>query len=439
MELSSQRAPLVYKGKPISMNWDERGRLWVCETIDYPNELQASPSQGRDHVKICEDTDNDGQPDKFTVFASHLSIPSTLVCYRGGVIVQDGAKTVFLKDVDGDDVADFRLELITSWAMGDTHGGVSNFQYGPDNWIWGIQGYNNSEPVINGKPQMRFRQGFWRFKIRSGAADETCPAFALNKDSGAPVDQATDNFNDHTIRVDALEFMRATNNNTWGLGFSEEGYVFGSTANGCPSVHMPIPNRYYDQVAGWSPKTLERISPTNNFKAIDDTVRQVDNHGGYTAACGSALYTARNYPSAWWNRIAMVCEPTAHLVGGFVLEKNGSGYRSNNTFNAIASIDDWSAPIMSEIGPDGNVWILDWYNYIIQHNPTPNGFKTGKGAAYENDLRDKRFGRIYRILFDQESAPTHSLQLASASNTDLVEVLKSNNFFWRRTAQRLLV
>ena len=135
----------------------------------------------------------------------------------------------------------------------------------------------------------------------------------------------------------------------------------------------------------------------------------------------------------------MVCEPTAHLVGGFVLEKNGSGYRSNNTFNAIASIDDWSAPIMSEIGPDGNVWILDWYNYIIQHNPTPNRFKTGKGAAYENDLRDKRFGRIYRILFDQESAPTHSLQLASASNTDLVEVLKSNNFFWRRTAQRLLV
>ena len=241
-------------GKPIAMNWDERGRLWVCETVDYPNELQSSPGQGRDRIKICEDTDNDGQADKFTVFAQHLSIPSTLVCYRGGVIVQNGATTIYLKDIDGDDVADFRQELITGWAMGDTHGGVSNFQYGPDNWIWGMQGYNNSEPIINGEPQMRFRQGFWRFKVRSGAADETAPAYALDKQSGLPADQATSQFNEHTIRVDALEFMRATNNNTWGLGFSEEGYVFGSTANGCPSVHMPIPNRYFDQVAGWSPK-----------------------------------------------------------------------------------------------------------------------------------------------------------------------------------------
>lgn len=427
------------EGKPIAMNWDERGRLWLCETIDYPNELHSSPAQGRDRIKICEDTDNDGRADKFTVFAQHLSIPSTLVCYRGGVIVQDGEKTIYLKDVDGDDVADFRQELITGWAMGDTHGGVSNFQYGPDNWIWAMQGYNNSEPVINGEPQMRFRQGFWRFKARAGAADDMAPAFALDQQSGAPADQATDKFNQHTIRVDSLEFMRATNNNTWGLGFSEEGYVFGSTANGCPSVHMPIPNRYYDQVAGWSPRTLENIAPTTRFNAIDDAIRQVDWHGSYTAACGAALYTARNYPSDWWNRISMVCEPTAHLVGGFVLEKDGAGYKSNNTFNAIAGIDDWNAPIMSEVGPDGNVWVLDWYNYIVQHNPTPNGFVTGKGAAYENDLRDKRFGRIYRILFEQASAPTHSMQLADASNAELVNALKDNNFYWRRTAQRLLV
>ena len=82
----------------------------------------------------------------------------------------------------------------------------------------------------------------------------------------------------------------------------------------------------------------------------------------------------------------------------FVLEKDGADYRSRNAFNTVASIDDWSAPIMSEVGPDGNVWVLDWYNYIVQHNPTPNGFQTGKGAAYESDLRDKRFARVYRLL-----------------------------------------
>ncbi len=428
------------KGKPIAMNWDERGRLWISETIDYPNELQPAPGQGRDRIKICEDTDNDGQADKFTVFAEHLSIPSTLVCYRGGVIIQDGQKTIFMKDVDGDDRADFRQELITGWAMGDTHGGVSNFQYGPDNWIWGMQGYNNSEPIINGEPQMRFRQGFWRFKVRAGASDKTAPAFALDKGTGKPRDKPTDSFNQHTIRVDALEFMRATNNNTWGLGFSEEGYVFGSTANGCPSVHMPVPNRYYDQVGGWSPKTLEKISPTNTFKPVEgEAVRQVDYHGGYTAAAGSAIYTARNYPSIWWNKIQLVCEPTGHLVGAFVLEKNGASYKSNNTFSAIAGIDDWQAPIMAEIGPDGNVWMIDWYNYIVQHNPTPNGFQTGKGAAYESDLRDKRFARVYRMLYKKDQAPTHTLDLSKATEADLVSALKNDNFFWRRTAQRLLV
>lgn len=429
------------EGKPIAMNWDENGRLWVCETVDYPNELQEESAVGRDRIKICEDTDNDGQADKFTVFAENLSIPSTLVPYRGGVIVQDGQTTVYLKDVDGDEKADFRQSLITGWAMGDTHGGVSNFQYGPDNWIWGMQGYNNSQPVINGETQMRFRQGFWRFKVRAGASGATAPAFAIDSQSSAVSITPSDQFDDHTIRVDALEFIRATNNNTWGLGFSEEGYVFGSTANGCPSVHMPIPNRYYDQVAGWSPETLEQISSTHQFKPIDERIRQVDWHGGFTAACGSAIYTARNYPQTWWNRIQMVCGPTGHLVGSFVLEKDGAGYRSQNAFNTVASIDDWSAPIMSEVGPDGNVWVLDWYNYIVQHNPTPNGFETGKGAAYESGLRDKRFARVYRLVTDDsaDSSPSRTLQLADASHRELVEALNSDNFFWRRTAQRLLV
>jgi putative membrane-bound dehydrogenase-like protein len=125
------------EGKPIFMTWDERGRLWVCETHDYPNELQPE-GQGRDRIRICEDTDGDGKSDKFTVFAEKLSIPTAIAFYRGGAIVQNGTETLYLKDTDGDDQADLRKTLITGWNMRDTHGGVSNFQYGLDNWYWAM-------------------------------------------------------------------------------------------------------------------------------------------------------------------------------------------------------------------------------------------------------------------------------------------------------------
>ena len=112
-------------GKPLAMNWDERGRLWICETVDYPNELQK-PGAGRDRIRICEDTDGDGKADKFTIFADKLSIPTSLVIARGGVIVMQAPDTLFLKDTNGDDVADERTVLFTGWGTSDTHAGPSN-------------------------------------------------------------------------------------------------------------------------------------------------------------------------------------------------------------------------------------------------------------------------------------------------------------------------
>ena len=392
------------EGKPIAMAWDEQGRLWICETYDYPNELQPR-NIGRDRIRICEDTDQDGVADKFTIFAEKLSIPSTLAFTNGGVLVQNGTETLFLKDTNGDDKADVRQILVSNWALGDTHGGVSNFQYGLDNWIWGMQGYNNSQPVADGEKQQRFRMGFFRMKADGSA----------------------------------VEFIRSTNNNTWGFGMSEEGIIFGSTANGCPSVYMPIPNRYYESVSGWTPSlTLQSMADTNDFAPVTDKVRQVDNHGGYTAGAGHALYTAREYPLEYWNRVAFVNGPTGHLVGSFVLTAKGSDFESTSPFNILASHDEWTAPIMAEIGPDGYVWVIDWYNYIVQHNPTPEGFKTGKGAAYETDLRDKKHGRIYRIVPDGAKSAGYP-NLAKASPEALVEALTHPTMLIRKHAQRLLV
>lgn len=393
-------------GKPICMAWDERGRLWIAETVDYPNDIQPQ-GQGNDRIRICEDTDGDGAADKFTVFAEKLSIPTSLVHWRGGVIVHQAPHTLYLKDTDGDDVADERKVLFTGWSTGDTHAGPNNLRYGLDNWIWGMQGYAGYRGTIGGE-QHSFRQGFYRFKPDGSK----------------------------------MEFVRSTNNNTWGLGFSEEGIVFGSTANNNPSEYMPIPNRYYESVRGWSVSTLGGIADSPRFLALSDKVRQVDVHGGYTAAAGHALYTARSYPREYWNRAAFVTEGTGKLIGVFYLQRDGAGFRSTNPYNLVASEDEWTAPVMAEVGPDAAVWFIDWYNYVVQHNPTPHGFTQGKGNAYETELRDKKHGRVYRVVYagrDNGARPSKPLNLHNAAPEQLVTALNHDNMLWRLHAQRLLV
>ena len=390
--------------KPIALAWDHQGRLWIAETFDYPNNMQPQ-GEGHDQIKICEDTDGDGLADKFTVFADKLSIPTSLTFARGGVIVHQAPDTLFLKDTDGDDRADTRGVLFTGWGTTDTHAGPSNLRYGFDNWIYGIVGYSGFKGQVGGEKH-EFRQGLYRFKPDGSK----------------------------------LEFLRNTTNNSWGVGFSEEGLLFGSTANGCPSVYLPIPNRYYEKVRGsQSPGALPSIADSNRFYPATDKVRQVDFFGGFTAAAGHALYTARTLPEPYWNSVAFVAEPTGHLVATFALEKNGSDFKSHNEWNLLASDDEWTSPVAAEVGPDGSVWVIDWYSYIVQHNPTPKGYDTGKGQAYVTPLRDKTHGRIYRISPTDAPARSTSTSLDPSDPVALVAALGNDNLGWRLHAQRLLV
>jgi putative membrane-bound dehydrogenase-like protein len=392
--------PDIYK--PICMTWDDRGRLWIAESVDYPN-AKGRISPGRDRITICEDSNGDGRADSFKVFAEGLNIPTSLLVADGGVIVLQAPDTLLLKDTDGDGRADLRKVLFTGWGTSDTHAGPSNLRYGLDNWVWGIVGYSGFRGNVGGE-QHRFSQGFFRFKPDGSK----------------------------------LEFLRNTTNNSWGVGFSEEGLVFGSTANGCPSVYLPVPNRYYEAVRGLSSRALQNIAPSYRFFPITEKVRQVDFHGGFTAAAGHALYTARTYPPYYWNQTAFVAEPTGHLVAAFTLKRKGSDVASYYGWNLLASDDEWTAPICAEVGPDGSVWVIDWYNYIVQHNPTPHGFTTGRGAAYETPLRDKTHGRIYRVVYrDARPSPAPSLDLDRPDT--LIAALRHDNQFWRMRAQRLLV
>lgn len=395
---------------PIAMAWDEKGRLWVIETVDYPNSVRDEEGVGDDRIKILEDTNGDGKADKFTVFADSLNIPTSLAFANGGVIVSQAPVFLFLKDTNGDDKADVRQIIMEGWGTGDTHAGPSNLKYGLDNKVWGTVGYSAYKGKVADQ-DVSFGQGLYRF----------------NPDGKD------------------LEFLARTSNNTWGLGFNENFDIFLSTANNTHSAYYYMPDSYVKRVlAGGDAQGIKKIDGHYAMHTMTPNLRQVDVHGGFTAAAGHNLYTARSFPKEYWNRIAFVNEPTGRVVHQAIVEPDGAGYKEKDGWNLMASSDEWMGPVQAEVGPDGAVWVADWYDFIIQHNPTPTpdrgGYQaeTGKGNAYINPLRDHQRGRIYRISY-KDAKPYTPVKLDRNKPETLVSALKNDNMFWRTTAQRLLV
>lgn len=387
---------------PIAMSWDEKGRLFVLITKDYPNERKEDG--GSDYILICEDTNNDGKADRFTRFAEGLSIPTGMVFANGGLLVAQAPHMLFLKDTDGDGKADVKKILFSGFGTFDTHAGPSNLHYGFDNWIWGCVGYSGFKGVIgNSKDTIQFGQAFFRFKPDGSQ----------------------------------LEWMTSTSNNTWGFSFNEANDVFGSTANNSHGWYMAIPNHYFNSRKG-AENGSRSTDSHRDMKPITEKVRQVDAFGGFTAAAGHNFYTARAFPKKYWNQIAFVAEPTGHVLHQNNLVKRGTDFSDKEAFNLMAGADEWFAPVFAEVGPDGAVWVADWYSYIVQHNPVPEGFKNGTGNAYETDLRDFTHGRIYRVSYNH--APKYQpLELHPNDVDGLLRALKSDNLFWRMHAQRMLV
>src|SRR5690606_13151935 len=204
------------------------------------------------------------------------------------------------------------------------------------------------------------------------------------------------------------------------------------------SDFFAIPLRYYEK-ANLRERGIEKIDAHYNMHVLTKELRQVDVHGGFTAAAGHSLYTARAFPKEYWNRVAFISEPTGRLVHRHQLEQVGSGFvEKGDGWNVVASSDNWFGPVEAKVGPDGALWILDWYSFIIQHNPTPAGFDNGEGNAYIDPLRDNTRGRIYRLA--HEDAPkAKKIQLRKDKPRQLIDALKNDNMFWRTTAQRLLV
>ena len=398
--------PLI--GHIIDFTWDARGRMWAIETKDYPNVVLPDSVPGHDRVLIIEDTNHDGVADKVTVFAEGLNLATSIAFANGGVVVAQAPHMFFFKDTNGDDKADVKKILFTGFPRNDTHGSISNLRYGFDNQVWGSVGYNGFRGTVGPSTYARgqFGSGYFRF-----------PGDGSN-----------------------LEYVARTSNNTWGVALTEDNFVFGSTANNRPSNFVHIPLRYY-RAMGARDTTLPDISDRQDIFPVTD-ILQVDQFGMYTAGSAHELYTARAFPREYWNRTAFVAEPTGHVIGMFDLSDNGSAFAAKNRWSFAASRDAWTAPVQVKVGPDGAIWVSDFYTLVAQHNPTPKNMKgcceTGAGAAYETPNRDQVHGRLYRITYDSaRSGPP--MRLDNATPAQLVHALTNDNMFWRLTAQRLLV
>jgi len=407
--------------KPIALSFDARGRLWILESVDYPNDKveklpasavasgagnDAAAPRGHDRVKILEDKDGDGRVDanEIKLFVDGLNVATGLVCTDDGCIVAQAPDMLRFVDKDGDDRADERTLLFTGFGEGDTHAGPSNLRWGdrlgsPDGWIWGTVGYSAFRGKVGGK-------------------------------NGAPVvdhsfGQAVFRFRPDGSR---LERVAPTTNNTWGLSFDEQGEIFVSTANGDHLVHVAVPSPAIESVFGLDSRLGDgtvHVPDHDRLHALTE-LRQVDYHGGFTAAAGCAIYTDRLFPREYWNRCSFVCEPTGHLVHQCFLEPNptsGSTFVARDGRNLLSSWDEWCAPIAAEVGPDGAVWVLDWYSPVVQHNPTPRGFTTGKGNAYETPHRDNKHGRVWRIVWtDAESREPSDVALTAQARRSAHEL-----------------
>ena len=298
---------------PIAFTWDERGRLWVVQSQDYPHGL--ANDVGGDRITICEDTDNDGRADTFTDFALNQSLTTGITKVKGGIIVAQAPNMVFLEDSDGDDKMDKSTVLFDGFGVWDTHAGPSSLRYGIDNHLWGSVGYSGFENRF-GDNSVNFKMGVYRF-TRDGSYFE-------------PVGQF--------------------NNNTWGLGFNENFEIFGSTANNNHCCYVGIPLKHYaylDKLPKWA-LNADFIQGHYEITSVDSIpLQQVDVRGGYTAAAGANFYTARNYPEAYQNQM-YVNEPTGHLVHIARIVKDGAGYKEVDGGNIFASTDAWTAPVFSE-------------------------------------------------------------------------------------------
>jgi putative membrane-bound dehydrogenase-like protein len=361
---------------PVAMTFDERGRIWITESFEYPR-LEAGP--GRDRVKVLEDTDGDGVTDKVTIFAEGLNIPSGIAVGHGGVWVANSPDILFLQDTDGDGKADKREVVVTGFGRDDTHELPNSLNWGPDGYLYGLNGvFNYSNVKQNGK----------EFPF-------TCAMFRINP------------------RTREFEVFAEGTSNPWGIAWDPEGSAFISA---CVIDHLwhITESGYYHRQGGPYPQFTWKI------ESIVDYQHQL------AAYCGIEYFDSDAYPVEYRDRLYM-----GNIHGGCInvdeVTRHGSSYRGKAAPDFLTANDVWFMPVSQKTGPDGSLYVLDWYDR----------FHCYQDARALPDKVDRSYGRLYRVRY-QDTPRAKPFDLTKESGDELIARLQNPNLFYRSLAQRVL-
>jgi putative membrane-bound dehydrogenase-like protein len=420
--------PLI--NKVMNIDWDEKGRLWVCETPEYPNgrrTLNAAPwkdsgslraarteREPEDRISILTDTDGDGIMDKKQVFADKLELVTSFVLYRNGVIAATSPDIWFLEDTDGDGVADKRTKLYSGLGINDTHAVINNLRWGLDGWIYATHGYSRGD-------------------VKSGDGSKS-----FGPDGSGVVRFKPDG--------SAFEQYSSRNGNTWGLEVTWDGQIFWTQpTSGTVFFHTLLPESVLAK--GKMPGATSwkgMIANQRTYPAMEwpeQAYVQIDQVGRFTAAAGCAIYEGGAWP-AKWNYSYFTGEPTLNIVHHQFVRPEGNSYTTvketgRETTEFMRSRDLWFRPIETRIGPDGALHVVDFYNQAVIHNDTRGPVHGPANAAVRPD-RDHYFSRIWRVQHKDAAA----LAVPALDRTNLAALVRtietSPNAHVRKTAWRLV-
>lgn len=358
---------------PVAMAFDDRGRVYVTESFEYP---RREPGPGRDRIKILEDRDGDGVAETVKVFAEGLNIPSGIAVGHGGVWVANAPDLLFLEDTDGDDVADKSTVIVTGFGRDDTHELPNALTWGPDGCLYGLNGvFNRSVIQQDGK-----------------TFDFTCAMFRI----------------DPVTRKFSL-FCEGTSN-PWGIAFDPEGSAFISA---CVIDHLwhLTENAYYQRQGG----------PYPPFTWPADSI--VKHQHQMAAYCGIEYFDSAAYPAAFRDKLYM-----GNIHGGCLncdrVERFGATYQGFGEDDFMTANDVWFMPVAQKVGPDGCMYVLDWYDR----------YHCYQDANADPDGVDRGHGRLYRIVHEKRPKPKVA-DFDKLTNSQLANLLSDANIFNRQRAQ----